>query len=189
MGFVCRERVSRNQLTVSLGRRSNTFYLFGGLDERSAALVQGITLAGALLDEAVLMPRSFVEQVCARCSVEGSRLWFSCNPDGPSHWFYQEWVQKAKEKGVLRLTFTMRDNPGLSSAVLERYERLFQGTFYRRFVLGEWVAAEGLVYDFFTPDMARPPPPAFWRCCAGRGSPCGRPKVTCSPASVSPPSC
>ena len=159
MGFVCRERVSRNQLTVSLGRRSNTFYLFGGLDERSAALVQGITLAGALLDEAVLMPRSFVEQVCARCSVEGSRLWFSCNPDGPSHWFYQEWVQKAQEKGVLRLTFTMRDNPGLSPAVLERYERLFQGTFYRRFVLGEWVAAEGLVYDFFTPDMARPVPP------------------------------
>lgn len=159
MGFVCRERVSRNQLTVSLGRRSNTFYLFGGLDERSAALVQGITLAGALLDEAVLMPRSFVEQVCARCSVEGSRLWFSCNPDGPSHWFYQEWVQKAREKGVLRLTFTMRDNPGLSPAVLERYERLFQGTFYRRFVLGEWVAAEGLIYDFFTPDMARPVPP------------------------------
>ena len=159
MGFVCRERVSRNQLTVSLGRRSNTFYLFGGLDERSAALVQGITLAGALLDEAVLMPRSFVEQVCARCSVEGSRLWFSCNPDGPSHWFYQEWVQKAKEKGVLRLTFTMRDNPGLSPGVLERYERLFQGTFYRRFVLGEWVAAEGLIYDFFTPDMARPVPP------------------------------
>ena len=114
MGFQIRERLSQNRIDVSLGRRRNTFYLFGGLDERSAALVQGITLAGALLDEAALMPRSFVEQVCARCSVEGSRLWFSCNPESPAHWFYQEWVQKAQEKNVLRLSFTMRDNPGLS---------------------------------------------------------------------------
>ena len=154
------ERRSENKLIISDGRgHTNNCFLFGGRDESSYMLIQGITLAGVLMDEVALMPRSFVEQVCARCSVEGSRLWFSCNPDGPSHWFYQEWVQKATEKGVLRLTFTMRDNPGLSPAVLERYERLFQGTFYRRFVLGEWVAAEGLVYDFFTPDMARPVPP------------------------------
>lgn len=158
LGFVCWERTSRNQLTVSLGRRSNTFYLFGGLDERSAALVQGITLAGALLDEVALMPRSFVEQVCARCSVEGSRLWFSCNPESPAHWFYQEWIQKAEEKKALRLSFAMTDNPSLSPAMLERYRTLFQGAFYRRFVLGEWVNAEGLVYDFFSQDLVREPP-------------------------------
>lgn len=158
MGFQVEERLSQHRMEVSLGRRRNTFYWFGGLDERSAALVQGITLAGALLDEAALMPRSFVEQVCARCSVEGSRLWFSCNPESPAHWFYQEWIQKAEEKNALRLTFTMRDNPGLSPETVRRYEAMFQGAFYRRFILGEWTAAEGLVYDFFTPSLVREVP-------------------------------
>ena len=102
-----------------------------------------MTLAGALLDEAVLMPRSFVEQCCARCSVQGARLWFSCNPEGPGHWFYQEWIQKAGERNALYLHFTMEDNPGLSPQVRERYRTMFQGTFYRRFVLGEWTAAAG----------------------------------------------
>ena len=147
MGFRCVEKVSKNVIQVRLGGRSNTFYLFGGKDEGSAALIQGVTLAGALLDEAALMPRSFVEQTAARCSVSGSRLWFSCNPESPAHWFYQEWVLKAEEKKALRLQFTMDDNPGLSKEVRERYASTFQGAFYRRFVLGEWAAAEGLVYD------------------------------------------
>jgi len=104
------------------------------------------------------MPRSFVEQVCARCSVEGSRLWFSCNPESPAHWFYQEWVQKAQEKNVLRLSFTMEDNPGLSRETIRRYEAMFQGAFYRRFILGEWAQAEGLIYDFFGPELVREVP-------------------------------
>lgn len=158
MGFRCAEKRSRNMIQVRLGGRSNTFYLFGGKDEGSAALIQGITLAGCLLDEAALMPRSFVEQTIARCSVTGSRLWFSCNPESPEHWFYQEWIQKAEEKNVLRLRFTMEDNPGLSEEVRERYASTFQGTFYRRFVLGEWVAAEGLVYDFFDESLVRDAP-------------------------------
>lgn len=158
MGFRCRQQVSRNLLQVRLGGRRNTFYLFGGKDEGSAALIQGITLAGALLDEVALMPRSFVEQTAARCSVPGSRLWFSCNPESPGHWFYREWIQKAEEKKALRLQFSMADNPGLSREVLERYQSMFEGTFYRRFVLGEWVAAEGLVYDFFDEDMVQDVP-------------------------------
>lgn len=158
MGFRCDQKVSRNMILVRLGGRWNQFYLFGGKDERSAALIQGITLAGALLDEVALMPRSFVEQTAARCSVTGSRLWFSCNPESPAHWFYQEWVCKAEEKRALRLQFTMADNPGLSDKVRARYASTFQGAFYRRFVLGEWVAAEGLVYDFFDESFVREVP-------------------------------
>lgn len=158
MGFRCDQKVSRNVILVRLGGRWNQFYLFGGKDESSAALIQGITLAGALLDEVALMPRSFVEQTAARCSVTGSRLWFSCNPESPAHWFYQEWVCKAEEKKALRLQFTMADNPGLSDEVRSRYASTFQGAFYRRFVLGEWVAAEGLVYDFFDGSLLREVP-------------------------------
>lgn len=158
MGFRLAEQVSRNVIQVRLGGRRNTFWLFGGKDESSAALIQGITLAGALLDEVALMPRSFVEQAVARCSVTGSRLWFSCNPESPAHWFYQEWILKAEEKKVLRLHFTMEDNPGLSPEVRARYANTFQGVFYRRFVLGEWTAAEGLVYDFFDKSFVKPVP-------------------------------
>ena len=149
LGFGWEERVSRNEVTIRGGGRENVFYLYGGHDEGSYAAIQGVTLAGVLLDEVALMPRSFVEQACARCSVRGGKLWFSCNPAGPEHWFYKEWVQKAEEKRALYLRFSMRDNPGLSNEVREKYERMFQGAFYRRYVLGEWAAAEGLVYDFF----------------------------------------
>ena len=158
MGFRCEEQRSRNAIQVRLGGRQNTFYLFGGKDEGSAALIQGITLAGVLLDEVALMPKSFVEQAIARCSVTGSRIWFSCNPESPAHWFYREWIEKAEEKGALRLRFTMEDNPGLSEQVKQRYRTMFEGAFYRRFVLGEWVAAEGRVYDFFDESFVKPTP-------------------------------
>ncbi len=146
--FIIKESLSQSMVTVRRGDRENVFYLFGGQDEASYKLIQGITLAGVFLDEAALMPRSFVEQACARCSVEGSRLWFNCNPEGPEHWFYREWICKCAEKNALRLHFTMDDNPGLAEAVRQRYERLYSGVFYRRYVLGQWVAAQGLIYDF-----------------------------------------
>lgn len=167
VGVRCEERRSENSFTLRWGGRSNRFLLFGGQDEGSAALIQGVTLAGLLLDEAALMPQSFVEQACARCSVPGSKLWFNCNPEGPEHWFYREWILKAEERRALYLHFTMEDNPGLDEAVRERYQRLYSGIFYRRFVLGEWVTAEGRVYDFFDRRRdAAPVPPGrmeAWR--------------------------
>ena len=165
LGFRCEEKVSRNLITIRRSGRENTFYLFGGRDESSAALIQGVTLAGVLLDEVALMPRSFVEQACARCSVTGSRLWFNCNPEGPEHWFYHEWIQKAEERRALYLHFTMEDNPGLRPEVKARYGRMFSGAFYRRFVLGEWVAAEGRVYDFFNESYVEDPPDGLGRWC------------------------
>ena len=110
-----------------------------------------MTLAGVLFDEAALMPRSFVEQASARCSISGSKLWFNCNPEGPMHWFYREWILRAEERGALYLHFTMDDNPSLSPRIRARYEKAYSGTFYRRFILGEWTAAKGIIYDFFMP--------------------------------------
>lgn len=144
-----REKLGENKIIVSDGcGRENTYFLFGGRDESSYMLVQGITLAGALLDEVALMPQSFVEQVCARCSVMGSKLWFNCNPGGPEHWFYKSWVLRAKDMNALHLHFTMADNLSLAKSIRERYERMYVGVFYRRYILGEWCLAEGLVYQF-----------------------------------------
>lgn len=148
------EKRADNKLIISDGcGHENTFYMFGGRDESSYRLVQGITLAGALLDEVALMPRSFVEQVMARCSIDGSKMWFNCNPEGPQHWFYIEWIQKSKEKNMLHIHFTMADNTSLSDRIRKRYEATFNGVFYRRYVLGEWCVAEGLIYDFFCDDQ------------------------------------
>ena len=158
LGATWKERRTENVVTVTFRGHRNQFYIFGGRDEGSASLIQGITFAGILLDEVALMPQSFVEQACARCSVAGSRLWFNCNPAGPSHWFYKTWIQGAQQRKCLRLHFPMEDNPSLTEAIRERYQRLYTGVFYRRFILGQWAQAEGRVYDFFEPEMVRPVP-------------------------------
>ena len=160
LGFDCRIKNGENLLEITQEGRKNRFYLFGGKDESSAALIQGMTLAGVLFDEVALMPRSFVEQALARCSVEGSKFWFNCNPEHPQHWFYLEWIKQAARKNALYLHFRMEDNPSLSPALLERYRSLYSGTFYKRFVEGEWTAPEGLVYPFMTDPARFPPPPA-----------------------------
>ena len=163
LGMRWKEKRSENLLTVTFHGHENRFYIFGGRDESSAGLIQGMTFAGILLDEVALMPQSFVEQACARCSVSGSRLWFNCNPAGPTHWFYRTWIQEAGKRNCLRLHFTMEDNPSLSPQIRARYERLYTGVFYRRFILGQWVQAEGRVYDFFEPGMVRPVPEGNFR--------------------------
>lgn len=150
LGFVCELKSSKGYLEVQYRNRTNRFYLFGGKDEGSAALIQGMTLAGILLDEVALMPRSFVEQAVARCSVTGSRFWFNCNPEHPFHWFYLEWIQKARQKNAYYLHFTMDDNPSLSPRMRKRYEQLYSGAFYERFVLGKWAAHSGQVYPMFS---------------------------------------
>lgn len=143
------ERRSENKLIISNGKITNTYYLFGGKDESSAKLVQGITLAGVYFDEVALMPRSFVEQAMGRCSVEGSKFWFNCNPESPVHWFYTEWIKKARKRNILYLHFTMTDNYSLSDKIRRRYESMYSGVFHRRYILGLWVKAEGLVYPMF----------------------------------------
>ena len=147
--YIIRWRRGDKVMEVRRGAVTNYFEVFGGKDEASYTLIQGRTLAGVLLDEVVLMPRSFVEQALARCSVDGAKLWFSCNPGSPHHWFYQEWIKRHRERNALYLHFEMKDNPGLSEKTLARYENMYAGIFYDRYVRGLWVAAEGVVYKDF----------------------------------------
>lgn len=145
-------RKSDKLLTITKGNISNTFEVFGGKDESSFALIQGRTLAGVFLDEVVLQPQSFVNQALSRCSIEGARYFFSCNPDSPNHWFFNEWIKKYKERNCKYLHFTLDDNPSLSQKTLQRYKNQYSGVFYQRYILGEWVLAEGLVYQQFDED-------------------------------------
>ena len=150
-------RSGENFLTITKNGKSNDFYLFGGKDEGSQDLIQGITLAGVLFDEVALMPQSFVNQATARCSVEGAKMWFNCNPDGLYHWFKVNYLDKIEEKNILHLHFTMDDNLSLSEKVKERYRKMYSGIFYKRYILGLWCLAEGIIYDMFDETVHKVP--------------------------------
>lgn len=140
---------------------SNTYYLFGASNEASQDTLQGLTAAGAYLDEVALFPQSFVDQAIGRCSAEtgsnGAKLFFNCNPEGPYHWFKTEYIDKAKEKKILVLHFTMEDNLSLSEKVKARFRRMFSGVFFKRYILGLWVMAEGVIYDMFDDERNKVP--------------------------------
>lgn len=145
---------SKHILTISDGVKSNYFYFFGGKDEASAALIQGLTLGGVFFDEVALMPKGFVEQAIARTlSCENAKLWFNCNPEHPEHWFYKEWILDADKENkhkALHIHFLMQDNPILSKEQIEKAESLYSGVFKERFIFGRWVATQGLVYPMFS---------------------------------------
>ncbi len=139
-----------NMLEITKGGKTNYFYIFGGKDEGSQELVQGITTAGAFFDEVALMPESFVNQATGRCSVDGSKFWFNCNPAGPMHWFKVNWIDKRKDKKLLYLHFTMEDNLSLSEKIKARYRSMYAGVFFLRYIKGLWAVAEGLIYTMCT---------------------------------------
>lgn len=147
-GYKIEDRRTDNLLIVRKNGIENYFYIFGGKDEKSQDLIQGFTCAGLYLDEVALMPESFVNQAVARCSVEGAKIWFACNPEGGEyHWFKLEWLDKLEIKNGLRIKFTLDDNPSLSEKRKKFYKSMFSGVFYKRYILGLWVIAEGLIYD------------------------------------------
>lgn len=149
-GYRYKDHRVDNLLEVTRKGKTNFFYIFGGKDERSQDLIQGITLAGCFFDEVALMPESFVNQATGRCSVDGSKFWFNCNPEGPFHWFKVNWIDKVKEKNLIHLHFTMDDNLSLSEKIKARYRSMYSGVFFQRYILGLWVMAEGIIYDMFS---------------------------------------
>lgn len=172
-GYSVTDHRADNLFIVRRNGIENYFYIFGGKDESSQDLIQGITLAGVFFDEVALMPESFVNQATGRCSVTGSKFWFNCNPDGPYHWFKVNWIDKAigylgkkkteeikkaaakegKEHGLknlLYLHFTMDDNLSLSEEIKARYRSMYTGVFFKRYILGLWAIAEGIIYDMFS---------------------------------------
>lgn len=174
-GYKVMDHRADNLIEVSRKGVTNYFYIFGGKDERSQDLIQGITLAGVFFDEVALMPESFVNQATGRCSVTGSKYWFNCNPDGPYHWFKVGWIDKAigyigkakakqlkeeaEKKGekldlkkLLYVHFTMDDNLSLSEEIKSRYRSMYTGVFFQRYILGLWKMAEGIIYDMFDPE-------------------------------------
>lgn len=140
-------RYHRSEHYIEIG--TNTYYCFGANNEASQDELQGLTAAGAYGDEVALFPESFIEQMIGRCSVEGSKIWMNCNPEGPFHHIKTEYIDKSKEKRILHLHFTLDDNLTLSPKIKARYKRMFTGLWFKRMILGLWVLAEGVIYDMW----------------------------------------
>lgn len=152
-GYKVIERRADNMLVISYGNKTNYYYIFGGKDESSQDLVQGITVAGFYFDEVALMPQSFVNQATGRAlTVPNRKYWFNCNPSNPFHYFKTGWIDDLDNKEAIRLHFVMQDNPILSKKDIDEASRMYSGAFYSRYILGEWVAADGLVYSNFDKD-------------------------------------
>lgn len=138
---------NRSENYIEVG--DNTYYMYDASNEASQDKLQGLTAAGAYADEAGLFPRSFIDQMLGRCSVDGAKVFMNCNPESPHHYIKVEFIDKAKLRGVYHLHFTMDDNLSLSKKVKEKFKRMFSGVFFKRFILGLWVASDGLVYQQF----------------------------------------
>lgn len=149
-GYKYTDHKTENYIEIIKNGKVNYFYIFGGKDEASQDLIQGITTAGIFFDEVALMPESFVNQGTGRCSVDGSAFWFNCNPDAPMHWFKTNWIDKVKEKNLLYLHFTMDDNLSLTERIKQRYRKMYVGVFYKRFIQGLWAMAKGAIFDMWS---------------------------------------
>lgn len=148
-GYTFKHNKSDSFVIFSKGGNTVRLYIFGGKDESSQHLVQGITLAGFLFDEVALQPQSFVNQAVARCSVTGSKLWYNCNPSSPFHFVKTDIIDRCDELNLVHIHTTMEDNLTLDEKIKDRYRRMYSGVFFKRYILGLWCQADGLIFDCF----------------------------------------
>ena len=138
-----------SNIATILGR---TVHLIGANDARSEGRLRGLTACLGMIDEATLVPKAFFTQFLARLSVPGARLLLTTNPDGPGHWLRKEFIQRASELDLAHFHFTLDDNPSLAPEYVAAIKAEFTGLWFKRMVLGQWVSAEGAVYDMWNPD-------------------------------------
>lgn len=140
---------SYNRNTGQLRLCNSEWLVIGAKDEGSERYIRGLTVGVALCDEISLMPQSFFQMLLSRMSPEGARLYATTNPDSPYHWLKTEYLDnpELKAKKILWSDhFTMAQNPNLTAKFVEQQKRLYTGFFYKRFIEGLWVVAEGAIY-------------------------------------------
>lgn len=123
--------------------------VIGANDVRAEERLRGMTCAGALVDEATLVPQEFWTQLLGRMSVPGAKLFASTNPGSPAHWLKRDFIDRRDELGIRYWHFVLDDNPSLAPEYVAAIRAEFVGLWFRRFVLGEWIAAEGAVFDMW----------------------------------------
>lgn len=125
----------------------------GANDERAEAKIRGSEFVGALLDEVTILPESFAKMLLSRLSIKGAKLFGTTNPDSPFHWLKTDFIDRAGEVDIKVFSFSMDDNPSLSEDFKRDLRKEYKGLWYKRYIEGKWVLAEGTIYDFFDTDI------------------------------------
>jgi PBSX family phage terminase large subunit len=160
-----------NAFEYSTGRGEATLFgksilIFGANDERAESKIRGMTCGGAYCDEVTLWPESFWKMLLSRCSPEEAKLFATTNADSPYHWFKTGFLDRIDELDMVSFHFDIMDNPFLSRKYIENLKHEYVGLWYKRFIQGLWVLAEGAVYDFFEDEppfvIDKPPRPSYY---------------------------
>ena len=144
-GKIVQYSIGKGELRVG----SRLIYVVGANDDRAEAKIRGSEFAGALIDEATLIPESFFKMLLSRLSIPGAKLFCSTNPDSPYHWLKPDFIDRAKELDMKVFSFDIHDNPSLTPEYIENISKEYKGLWYKRYIEGKWVMAEGAVFDFF----------------------------------------
>lgn len=124
-------------------------YFVGAHDEGAVRRIQGSTLAFAYVDEATCIPSPFWRMLLSRLSVKDSQLLATCNPEGPAHWLKKDFIDRSSELDLAYWNFQLDDNPSLDEKFKESLKKEYTGMWYKRYILGEWAVAHGLIYDSY----------------------------------------
>lgn len=128
-------------------------HCFGANNEDAESKIRGATLAGAYCDEVNLYPQSVFNQLMARLSIKGAKCFCNCNPDSPYHWFNTDYILNDDIKDKKIWKFLMEDNLSLDPGYVASLKQMYTGVWYKRMIEGDWVAAEGRIYDMYEPEI------------------------------------
>ncbi len=127
-------------------------YVVAANDERAEAKIRGSEFAGALIEELTLLPESFCKMLLSRLSIPKAQLFANTNPDSPYHWVKTDIIDRQHELNCKVFSFNIDDNPALDEDYKKELKKEYKGLWYKRYIEGLWVMAEGAVYDFFDED-------------------------------------
>lgn len=128
---------------------NRVIHLIGANDERAEHKFRGPTFAGAYVDEITIIPHSVFVMLQSRLTHKDAKMFGTTNPDSPFHWLKTDLIDRAHELDVKVWNFTLDDNPSLSKEYKTNIAKEYRGLFYERYIRGQWVLAEGTIYDFF----------------------------------------
>lgn len=136
---------NRGEGEIKIGNRR--IYVVGANDERSVGKIQGGTYAGGYGDELTLWLESFFRMLISRFSVSGAQFFGTTNPDGPSHWLKKDYMDRESDLSLRSFHFRLEDNPYLPDDYVANLKKSYSGLWYKRYIDGLWVLADGVIYD------------------------------------------
>lgn len=164
--ILLQELVGESNFTFSLSKKEGVLFdrrilLEGANDARSEAKIRGLTLQGAYCDELTNIPQDFFTMLLSRLRLPESKLFATTNPDNPLHWLKLNYIDRKDELSFLDVKFLLEDNTTLPQDYIDNIKVEYTGVFYERFILGNWVVAEGLVYPMWESCFEEPPKRLF----------------------------